>query len=81
MLLGVERKDSKKAMQNVIMKKNLPVKGLWGRFYLSEVQNPIHIIHRGKGRGGEVGPERRLEGATVHKAGSKISTCLTVSSL
>jgi hypothetical protein len=56
--------------------------------YLSEVQNTITpltltycirvysiLLHAGRGgEGARVKPKRRLEGATVHKAGSKITT-------
>jgi hypothetical protein len=37
------------------------------------------LFEGGGGGGGGEEPERRLEGAIVHKAGSKIPTCLTVS--
>jgi hypothetical protein len=37
------------------------------------------LIHTGKGEGDGDEPKRRLEGATVYKAGSKIPTRLTVS--
>ncbi len=61
--------------------------------YLSDAQNPIHRIHtlthfiRGvqyiysHGEGGESWTSEKARGSTVHKAGSKIPTWLTVSSV
>ncbi len=57
------------AMQNVVILKNWPVKAICG-WYLA--------VYTGKGRG-DLEPERRQQGATVHKAGSKIPTWLPVS--
>jgi hypothetical protein len=62
--------------------KKWPVKGLCGRllsfWYLSYTY--MYLFTHVRGGGGEREPERRLEGgATDHKAGSKIPTCLNVS--
>ncbi len=70
-------------------KKNWPVKGLCGRCLSVWGPEPhhtppytlytcIHYIHTGRGWGGKFN-QREGRGATVHKAGSKIPTCLTVS--
>ncbi len=79
-------------------KKNLPVKGLYGRCISAWASLPSYepiplppytlyacimyciLIHTGKGEGvGEELTKEKVRGATFHKAGSKISTWLTVS--
>ncbi len=81
-------------MQKVIIQKNLPVKRLCGRclsVWGPEPHTsppPLHTVlytvikytysHREGGRG-ESWTREKVRGATVHKAGSKIPTWLTVS--
>ncbi len=81
----VERKESWKAMQNIVIQKNWPDKGNFAAgVYLSEAQNPIPppycaiipYLYTVQGtdchwEGRRVEPERRLEGQRFTKLGRK----------
>ncbi len=76
------------------LNKNLPVKGLcvrflsvWGPIHSYDPIPPLtyciwvycKLNHTGKGGGGKRWTREKVRGATIHKAGSKIPTLLTVS--
>jgi hypothetical protein len=78
-------------MQDVVILKNWPVKGFFGRClsvcgpepctpltHCSRVYSIQYLFTHGRGEGWEIWSREKVTGATVHKAGSKIPTWLTV---
>jgi hypothetical protein len=70
--LPVERQDSEKTMQNVVICLRSPLHTVY--------VYTVYVFTREEGKGGELNQrEGGVRGATVHKAGSKIPTWLTES--